>query len=248
MGVADKQATDVPEEDRQLDMRSRRVAIGVTSIRSRKWLVAIRLASLLPAVLATAAASAGPAPRQTPAPAPTARTARFDAFIASLRLDAAQTTEAKTLFAKARATAAQDPNPSERTAERRLLMQQAVTTLRSALRPDQRVVLDAARSREAAADLRLAVARKVRSDRFVSSLALTQQQQAIAFPIIAAAVRSANASKYNKAILLELGYRKAFTALMPTLRPEQRMRLDAARAAAKRSASPLRRQQVPAFP
>jgi hypothetical protein len=242
------EADDVAHEHRRTDMPLWRIASASAAAGWRTWLVAVLLAVLVPAGLAAVVASAVPAPPRTGALAPGDRAARFDAFIASLRLDAAQSAEAKAMFAKARATAAQNPDRSARSAEYRLLMQQALTTLRGALRPDQRSVLDAARAREAAADLRLAQSTKARLDRFVSALALTTQQQAVAFPIIATAVKSAGGTAYNKALFLELGYRKAFKALTPTLSPEQRRKLDAARVTKRRSAGPLSDRQTAVLP
>jgi hypothetical protein len=158
-----------------------------------------------------------------------ARSARFAALVQSLDLDADQQARADALFAEARRTADANPDIDARRLEYRALMRQAMTTLRVSLNADQRAVLDGARAREAAGEASRDRAEKARLDQFVESLALSPEQQAIAAPLLGQAADAAKAADFDKADVLEAGYRRAFRALASTLTADQKAKLEAAR-------------------
>ncbi len=166
-----------------------------------------------------------------PSGAAEARAARFAALLQSLDLDAEERARADHLFAEARRHTETISDPNSRGVAYRALMRQAMTTLRETLNPDQRVVLDQARAREATAEASGERAEKARLDRFVASLALNAKQRVIAVPLLAQAAAAADAADIGKADNLDAGYRCAFFTLESTLNAGQRAKLDAARRA-----------------
>jgi hypothetical protein len=209
----------------------------MADLGSREIAPGARAAALLALAVAVAAGLAGafvlgksvaPSAMNTAAGA---RSARFAALIQSLDLDPDQKARADALFAEARQTADANPDAQARRVEYLALMRQAMTTLRQSLNPDQRAVLDTVRAREKTAEASSERAKKVQLDQFVASLSLSAEQQAIAAPLLAQAAAAAAAADFDKADVLEAGYRRAFRALASTLTADQKAKLDAARKA-----------------